>query len=67
MVRFENECVGCRSMGMPCFGPSCPNRDVPHLYCDDCGDEAELYEFDGLELCIGCVVNRLEKVDVSNR
>lgn len=38
MIRYENECVGCpKEIG--CLGDSCPNISVPHLYCDDCGEE----------------------------
>ncbi len=62
MIKYEDECVGCSSMGLPCYGTSCINRNVPHFYCDECGDENELYEFDGQELCINCIENRLQKV-----
>ena len=61
MKRLENECVDC---GLPCLGNSCPNRNVLRFYCDECGDEAQLYDFDGEELCIGCIEKRLDKVDV---
>ena len=38
MIRIENDCVGCpKEMG--CLGSSCPYRDVPHYYCDECGEE----------------------------
>ena len=60
MVEYEDECVGC---GLPCYGNSCPNRNVPHYYCDECGDEEILYEFDGEELCIRCIKGRLTKVN----
>ena len=36
MVRYKDECVCC---GLPCYGNSCPNRNVPHVYCDVCGEE----------------------------
>ncbi len=62
MVRYEDECVGCTSMGLPCLGNSCPNRNVPHFYCDGCGDETTLYEFDGEQLCIDCIRDRLDEV-----
>ncbi len=62
MVKYEDECVGCRSLGLPCHGDSCRNRNVPHFYCDECGEENELYEFDGKELCISCIENKLQKV-----
>lgn len=60
MKQLENECVDC---GLPCLGNSCPNRNVPRFYCDECGDEAQLYDFDGEELCIDCIEKRLDKVN----
>lgn len=60
MIEYENECVGC---GLPCYGNACPNRNVPHYYCDECGDKEQLYEFDGQELCIRCIKDRLTKVN----
>lgn len=62
MVVVKNECVGCRSLGLPCIGAACRNRNVPHLCCDSCGGEDQLYEFEGQQLCIDCVENRLQKV-----
>ena len=64
MVIYEDECVGCRSDFGNCLGGMCPNRNVPHCYCDECKDEADLYEFDGEELCIDCIEKRLIKVAV---
>lgn len=61
MIKIENDCVGCPPE-MGCMGSSCPNRNVKHFYCDDCGDETDLYEFDGEELCIDCIEKRLDKV-----
>lgn len=62
MRRLENDCVDC---GMPCIGDSCPYRNVIHFYCDDCGDETQLYEFEGEELCIDCIEKRLKKVNLT--
>lgn len=62
MRRLENDCVDC---GMPCIGYSCPYRNVTHFYCDDCGEEEQLYEFDGEELCIDCIEKRLKKVNLT--
>lgn len=62
MIKYENECLGCISMGLYCIGSSCRNRNVPHFYCDECGEEEELYEFDGMQLCISCIRRRLEPV-----
>ena len=62
MRKTESECVGCPPE-LGCMGESCPNRNVTRFYCDDCGDEAELYHFEGEELCIDCIKERLEKVE----
>lgn len=64
MVRYENECVGCTSLGLHCLGPRCRNRNVPHVYCDECGEEDDIYEFEGKQLCIGCIEKMLEPVRV---
>ena len=60
MINVENECVSC---GFPCLGNSCPYRNVPHYYCDECGDETEIYHYDGEQLCISCIERRLDKVN----
>lgn len=59
MIQYENECVDC---GLPCLGDSCPYRNVPHYYCDDCGDEEELYWYDDEQLCASCILKRHKKV-----
>lgn len=64
MVRYEDECVGCTDLGLYCIGRACGNRNVPHFYCDKCGDEDELYEFEGEQLCISCIESKLPKVAV---
>lgn len=38
MIRFEDECVGCPPE-MGCLGDGCRYRNVPHIYCDICGEE----------------------------
>ena len=60
MLEYENDCVDC---GLPCLGNACPNKRRPHRYCDECGEEEQLYEYDGLELCLSCVETRLEKIE----
>lgn len=56
MVRYENQCIGCTSMGLPCMGSTCPNLNVPVYYCDKCDEELdEIYEVDGEELCEECL------------
>lgn len=38
MIIYEDECVGCpKEMG--CLGDACSNMNVPHYYCDRCGEE----------------------------
>lgn len=61
MVIYENECLHCDTV---CIGDGCSNRRVPHCYCDKCGDEEKLYEFDGRQLCIDCVISLLDEVEV---
>lgn len=62
MRRLENDCVDC---GLPCIGYYCPYRNVTHFYCDDCGEEEQLYEFEGDELCLCCIEKRLTKVNLT--
>lgn len=62
MMKLENECVDC---GLPCLGSSCPKRQVPHFYCDECGDEVKLYHFEELELCSYCLLNKFSVVEGS--
>lgn len=65
MVKFENQCCGCDADAYPCIGASCPYYEVKTYVCDCCGEEVrqgELYQFDGEELCIDCIKDRLEKV-----
>lgn len=38
MRYYEDECVGCPPE-MGCMGSACPNRNVEHIVCDECGDE----------------------------
>lgn len=60
MKKKINGCVDC---GKPCM-LFCPLRDDSwEFYCDDCGDETQLYEYEGKELCLNCVEARLEKVN----
>ena len=51
MITYENECCGCAVPAYPCMGSTCPNRNVPYLYCDKCKEEVEkLYKCDGEEI-----------------
>lgn len=64
MKVVNSECVGCpKEMG--CIYNSCPYYAVVRYYCDECGEEEELYEFDGQKLCASCVLKKLEKVEGS--
>lgn len=63
MIKYENECCGCATETYPCLGSGCVNRNVPHYYCDKCGEETKLYYFDGKELCIDCIEQLLDKVN----
>lgn len=60
MVKYENDCVDC---GLPCHGSACSLRRVPHFYCDECHEESDTFHFDGQELCLGCIEQRLDKVE----
>jgi len=61
MIKYEDECVGCPSE-IGCLGSSCPNRNIPHTYCDRCEDEAKLYAHnDNTEqLCKKCMNKEFE-------
>lgn len=55
MLKYENRCCGCASPAYPCRGASCPNRNVPVHYCDECGVKLDKdCETDGAELCEDC-------------
>ena len=58
--RIESECVSC---GMPCLREACPKFAVIKYYCDKCDEEAELFKYDGKELCIDCIEDMLDKVE----
>lgn len=54
MLKYVDDCVDC---GLPCLGSSCPNKNVPQYYCDNCGDEInDVYELNGQELCADCLL-----------
>lgn len=66
MKRIEDECVGCASLGLPCYGSTCPNRNVVRFYCDKCKEESyPLYYYDGEELCTDCLLKNFEIVEGS--
>ena len=59
MIVIENECVDC---GYPCIYEACRFYRVVRYYCDLCGEEADLWRFDGHELCAECILKQLEEV-----
>lgn len=63
MIEYRDECVGCPPE-QGCLGKICPNKRVRHLYCDNCGDEADkLYKFyDDEEVCEDCLKERFEVI-----
>ena len=63
---IENECVDCPPE-LGCLGDSCPYKNVPRFYCDECEDEVTLYEYDGEELCLECIAKRLQIVEGSQK
>lgn len=65
MVRYENDCCGCASPAYPCLGSACTLRNVPHYYCDKCGEEETLFQTDEGELCADCILENLPKVEGS--
>ena len=64
MKRLENECVGCPAE-MSCLGYACSYVNVPHFYCDRCGNEEVLYHYDGEEICGSCLLKEFEVVEGS--
>lgn len=63
MQRTESECVDC---GFPCMGEACPHFRVTRYYCDKCGSEETLYEYEDKELCADCLLEKFEKVEGSD-
>lgn len=66
MIRYENQCCDCNAALYPCIGEMCSRRHVKIYECDNCSEEVEaeeLYNFDGEQLCIDCIRERLEVVE----
>ena len=61
MVEYENECVGCTAMGLPCMGRSCPYQRVPHWHCDRCKFEEKLFHYNDEELCVDCIIKAVKE------
>lgn len=66
VIRYEDECVGPCPQG--CMGSACPYRNVPHYYCDECGEEydpEELYDNGGGNfICRDCILDQYSKISV---
>jgi hypothetical protein len=60
MKKKVNNCVGCEVCYDYC---EYRNSDYYEFYCDECGDETDLYYFENEELCACCALGRLEKVN----
>lgn len=65
MRKFQHECCDCATGTYPCLGNSCPFGSI-HFYCDECGEEDELYEYNGRELCADCILSKLNRVDMED-
>lgn len=62
MIVIQNECVGCPD-DMGCIYQACPYYKVVRLLCDKCESEADLYYYDGEQLCADCILALLERVE----
>lgn len=64
MIVIENECVDC---DLPCIYEACPYYRVVRYYCDRCGSEEDvLYWWNGEQLCLDCIANDLEEVELND-
>lgn len=59
MIKYVNGCNGCAE----CIGCG-RDKSIKILVCDCCETEDDLYEFDGEELCIDCIREKLTKVEI---
>lgn len=65
MVITVDNCTGCRTIFGNCLRTACPNRARKIVVCDDCGVESnELYKYNDKILCIECLIDQFEKLDV---
>ena len=57
MKKLTDMCCNCAVPSYPCMGSSCPNRNVPVCYCDQCGCEidGDIYDVGDEELCEECL------------
>lgn len=61
MRETSNECVDC---GLPCIGVACRYSRVTRYYCDTCGEETDIYHYEGKELCKRCIWDELHLEEV---
>lgn len=61
MIKYYDECVECPPE-IGCLGSGCRNLKVPHYFCDECGEEEDLYYFEGREVCLNCIKAELGQV-----
>ena len=55
---YEDDCVGCD------YCINCGKKHAKYYICDECKEYVDdLYEYDGEELCIDCVKERLPRVE----
>lgn len=66
MKIITNECVDCpKELG--CICEACPYYQVERYYCDECGEETMLYEYDNFtELCADCILKKYPKIEGSD-
>ena len=65
MVKYENDCCDCATENYPCIGNACSRRSVPHYYCDKCGAEEKLYDYEGQDLCESCLLEEVPVIEGS--
>ena len=66
MIKYYDECVDCPPE-MGCVGRACRYRNIPHYFCDQCGEEFMaddlLTDDDGeTMLCEDCILSRYKRV-----
>ena len=66
MKKIENECVGCKILGLYCLGNSCPYQNVVRFYCDRCGYEKTLRHYNDEQICEDCLLKEFEIVEGSD-
>ena len=63
---YENECIRCTTMGLPCLGEICGKKHVLYYFCDECKEykePSELYKYERQELCSDCLLAKFETVE----